>query len=78
MIEKLNEILDREIKRFDVISQDRPLTSEEIKDVESLVRSLKAFKSQEKKVESPLDALSSDDLLRLIKGDFTNGGATES
>ncbi len=76
MIEKLNEILEREIARFDKISQERPLSSEEIKDLESLTRSLKAFKLQDKKPESPLDALSSEDLLRLLKGDFPDGSTT--
>jgi hypothetical protein len=48
------------------------------KDLESLTRSLKAFKLQDKKPESPLDALSSEDLLRLLKGDFPDGSTIKS
>jgi hypothetical protein len=68
MSEQLTEVINREIARFDAISRERPLTSAEIKDLETLTRALKAFKAPDKKADNPLDGLTSEELLQLIRG----------
>jgi hypothetical protein len=71
----LDGIFERELKRLDQISQERPLTLEELKALNTLTLSLKQYVEPPKEAVNPLEGLSSEDLLAIVKGVTDDGEA---
>jgi hypothetical protein len=69
MKEVLDKIFEREILRFDELSRKEPLDRENLQNLELLVRALKNYQAPEKDDTSPLEAVSTEDLIKFIRGE---------
>lgn len=68
--ERLQKIIEREINRLDIKSEEANLSLNDLKSLELLTRSLKQISSAPEPEENPLSALqdlTDEDLITLIK-----------
>jgi hypothetical protein len=72
MKKTLDRIFERELNRLDALSEKRPLELDELKALDVLTRSLKQFVAPPKEEENPLEDLSTEELLAIVKG-ITDG-----
>jgi hypothetical protein len=75
MKERLVAIVSRELDRLERLSQVGPLDMDEVKKLEVLTRSLKQLQDPPKKVDNPVEALTTEELLRLARGEFYDNQA---
>ncbi len=73
MREILDKIFERELTRLSEASNNGSLEMDDIKKLEILTRTIKQFQAPEKKQENLFENLTTEDLLKLIKGGTDDG-----
>lgn len=77
MRDLLDKIFERELARLSEASNNGSLEMDDIKKLEILTRTIKQFQAPEKKQENLFENLTTEDLLKLIKGDTHDGDQTK-
>ena len=77
MRDVLDQIFERELTRLSEASTRGTLEMEDIKKLEILTRALKQYQAPEKKQDNPFESLSTEDLLKLIRGETHDGDPAE-